>query len=119
MKTCIRGGTIVREDGVLQHVNDAVLDDMADIAAEEGITSFKVYMTYDYRLDDLALMKVLARAKQAGILIAAHCENHGIVTHFREQFVKEGRTQAKRRIHRRAGRRAAFAPGEEQPGVRP
>ena len=94
MKTCIRGGTIERENGVLQHMNDAVLDDMAR-------------------------MKVLARAKQAGILIAAHCENHGIVTHFREQFVKEGRTQAKRRIHRRAGRRAVFAPGEEQPGVRP
>ena len=44
--------------GVLQHVDGAALDDMADIARREGITSFKAYMTYDHRLDDLALMRV-------------------------------------------------------------
>ena len=81
--------------GVLQHVDDNVLDDMARIAAEEGITSFKVYMTYDHRLDDADLMRVLERAGQAGILIAAHCENHGIVTVLRERFVREGKTQAR------------------------
>lgn len=81
--------------GVLQHVDDEVLDGMAQIAAEEGITSFKIYMTYDYRLDDLDLMKVLERAAREGILIAAHCENHGIVTYWRERFVREGKTQAK------------------------
>ena len=81
--------------GVLQHVNDEALDDMAQIAREEGITSFKVYMTYDYRIDDQDLMKILERAGKEGILIAAHCENHGIVTYFRERFVREGKTQAK------------------------
>lgn len=81
--------------GVLQHVDDAALDDMAQIAREEGITSFKAYMTYDYRLDDLDLMRVLARAKQEGILIAAHCENHGMVTFFRERFVREGKTEVR------------------------
>ena len=81
--------------GVLQHVDDAALDDMAQIAVEEGITSFKAYMTYDGRLDDLDLMRVLERAAREGILIAAHCENHGIVTHLRERFVAEGKTQAR------------------------
>lgn len=81
--------------GVLQHVNGEVLDDMAQLAREEGITSFKVYMTYDFRLDDLDLMKVLQRAAKEKILIASHCENHGIVTCFREQFVKEGKTQTR------------------------
>lgn len=81
--------------GVLQHVNDEALDGMAEIAREEGITSFKVYMTYDYRIDDTGLMKVLERAARERILIAAHCENHGIVTYFREQFVREGKTQAR------------------------
>ena len=80
--------------GVLQHVNGDVLDDMVQIADEEGITSFKAYMTYDHRLDDLDLMRLLARAAEAGILIAVHCENHGIVTALRERFVAEGRTQA-------------------------
>ena len=61
----------------------------------EGITSFKVYMTYDFRLDDLDLMRVLERAGKEHILIASHCENHGIVTCFRERFVKEGKTQTR------------------------
>ena len=81
--------------GVLQHVDDEVLDDMAQIAKEEGITSFKAYMTYDGRLDDLDLMKVLERAAKEKILIAVHCENHGIVTCFRERFVREGKTQTR------------------------
>ena len=81
--------------GVLQHVDDTVLDDMAQIAGEEGITSFKAYMTYDGRLDDLDLMKVLEREVKEKILIAVHCENHGIVTYFRERFVQEGKTQAR------------------------
>lgn len=81
--------------GVLQHVSGEVLEDMAEIAREEGISSFKAYMTYDGMLDDLSLMKVLERAARERILIAAHCENHGIVTCKREQFVREGKTQAK------------------------
>ena len=81
--------------GVLQHVDAAALDDMAQIAREEGVTSFKIYMTYDYRIDDLGLMRVLERAGNERILIAAHCENHGIVTHLRERFVREGKTQAR------------------------
>ena len=81
--------------GVLQHVSDEVLDEMAQISREEGITSFKVYMTYDYRIDDLDLMKILQRAAQEKILIASHCENHGIVTYYREKFVREGKTQTK------------------------
>lgn len=81
--------------GVLQHVNDDVLTDMAEIARDEGISSFKVYMTYDYRLDDLDLMKVLMRAGEENILICSHCENHGIVTYNRERFVREGKTQTR------------------------
>ena len=56
--------------GVLQHVNEQVLEDMAQIAKEEGITSFKIYMTYDFRLDDLDLMKIMQKAAKEGILIA-------------------------------------------------
>ena len=81
--------------GVLQHVDGDALSDMAQIAREEGVTSFKVYMTYDYRIDDLDMMRILEAAAREGILIAAHCENHGIVTYWRERFVREGRTQAR------------------------
>ena len=81
--------------GVLQHTDGRALDDMAQIADEEGITSFKAYMTYDGRLEDTDLMKTLARAAEEHILIACHCENHGIVTYYRDRFVREGKTQAR------------------------
>lgn len=68
---------------------------MGEIAKEEGITSFKVYMTYGYGLGDSDLMQILTRAKQDGILIASHCENDGIVNYWREKFVKEGHTPGK------------------------
>ncbi len=81
--------------GVLQHLNEEVLSALPRIADQEGITSFKAYLTYDFRLDDLSLMRVLQTAREAGLLIAAHCENHGIVTYWRERFVQEGKTQAR------------------------
>ena len=80
--------------GVFQHVHAGTLDEMVQIAKEEGITSFKVYLTYDYRLDDRELMEILMRAGREGILIAAHCENDGIVTCLRKSFVSQGRTKA-------------------------
>lgn len=81
--------------GVFQHVNPQVLDEMGEIARKEGITSFKVYMTYNYGLGDGDLMQILARAKKEGILIASHCESDGIVNYRRDKFIKEGHTQAK------------------------
>ena len=81
--------------GVFQHVNDEILTEMGQIAREEGITSFKIYMTYDYMIPDFELMKILDRAAADGILIASHCENDGIIRFNRARFVKEGKTQTK------------------------
>ena len=50
--------------GVFQHVNPQVLEEMGEIAEKEGITSFKVYMTYGYGLDDKELMQILTQAKK-------------------------------------------------------
>lgn len=81
--------------GVIQHVNDSILEEINEIADKEGITSFKVYLTYGYKLDDADLMKVLSCAAEKGILIAVHCENDGIIRYFRETFVKEKKTEAR------------------------
>lgn len=81
--------------GVIQHVDDTVLADMARLCEEEGITSYKAYMTYGYMLQDDALLKVLARAKELGLVICAHCENDAVVNTLREKFVAEGHTQAR------------------------
>ena len=77
--------------GVVQHVDDDVLRDMETLAAE-GITSFKVYMTYAYKLNDAELLQVLRRAKELGVLVAVHAENHDVIEHLRQRFVREGKT---------------------------
>ena len=76
--------------GVIQHINDEILDEMESIIKEEGIPSFKVYLTYDYMLEDEDVLKVLKRLKELGGITTVHCENHGSIKLLRENFVKNG-----------------------------
>jgi dihydropyrimidinase len=77
--------------GVIQHVNDEVLEGM-DALAGEGVTSFKLYMTYEYKLADNAIYRVLEKAKESDILITVHPENDGVVSYLREKFRSLGKT---------------------------
>jgi dihydropyrimidinase len=82
--------------GVIQHpVTADRLGELAEIKEKEGISSFKVYMTYDFGLTDDELFNVLRAAKEAGIVITVHCENHGLLTQLRKEFVEEGHCEAK------------------------
>ena len=81
--------------GVLQHVHSETLGEMRDIADREGITSFKAYMTYADRLSDEDLFRGLRTAREYGILIAAHCENDGVINCLRGEFVRDGQTAAR------------------------
>lgn len=76
--------------GVIQHVNDDILRQMGEIAEKEGITSFKVYLTYDFKITDGDLYRVLKQAKDDGIVIAAHCENDGVVNYLRSYYKNSG-----------------------------
>ena len=77
--------------GVIQHIGGTVIDDIEGLI-ERGIVSSKVYLTYDSMLADGEVIKVLERMKAVGGLTAFHCENHGIVTHYRHAFSKAGKT---------------------------
>ena len=81
--------------GVFQHVHDETPDEMKEIAKQEGITSFKVYMTYDYRLHDDEIFRVLRAAKDAGVVITVHCENHGVIQQLRKEYQEAGCGEAK------------------------
>ena len=82
--------------GVIQHpVTADRLGELAEIKEKEGISSFKVYMTYDFGLTDDELFNVLRAAKEAGIVITVHCENHGLLTQLRKEFVEQGHGEAK------------------------
>ncbi|MBQ6456087.1 MAG: dihydropyrimidinase [Mogibacterium sp.] len=81
--------------GVFQHLHEETLGEMKEIAEREGITSFKVYMTYDYMLHDDEIFRVLRAAKEAGVVITVHCENHGVIQQLRREFSEAGCVAAK------------------------
>lgn len=76
--------------GVIQHVDEDVLAMMGALS-EEGITSYKVYTTYAYKLSDGDIFRVLEKARDLKLLIAVHPENDGAVNYLREKFRAEGK----------------------------
>lgn len=59
--------------------NDAVREEL-DSIVQEGVSSFKVYMTYDDMvLCDKQIYQVLKRLKEVGGIVGVHCENKGII----------------------------------------
>ena len=56
----------------------------------QGITSMKIYMTYDDKLDDSGIYQVLKKAKELGMIIAVHAENDGVINHLREKYSEQG-----------------------------
>jgi len=80
--------------GVIQHVDKSVLA-MMETLAENGITSYKVYTTYNYKLSDDDLFRVLERAGELKLLIAVHPENDGVINYLTSKFRSEGKLSPK------------------------
>lgn len=53
---------------------------------DEGLSTFKIYTTYDIMLEDREMFEVLQRLKEVGGITGVHCENHGMIQSLREQF---------------------------------
>jgi dihydropyrimidinase len=75
--------------GVIQHVDDLVLEQMETLI-DEGITSYKVYLTYDFKLADGDVYRILERAGPLGLVITVHPENDGIIQYLRTRFKNQG-----------------------------
>ena len=69
--------------------------------AQEGVTSFKIYLTYDDRLSDELAFKVLQVAKKDNLTVPVHCENHGTLTTLRQQFIAQGKNKPIDHAHSR------------------
>lgn len=76
--------------GVIQHIDKNILEEMNSIFEDEGITSFKAYLTYDYKIDDEDMVKLFKRLKELEGITTVHCENHGSIKYLREKFASEG-----------------------------
>lgn len=62
----------------------------------QGITSFKVYMTYErLKLDDYQLLDVLEVADREGALVMVHAENNDIIRWIARRLVDRGMTAPK------------------------
>lgn len=82
--------------GVMQHpITADRLRELRELKEQEGISSVKVYMTYDYMLLDDEIFNVLRAAKEAGVVITVHCENHGVIQQLRKEFTEAGKGEAK------------------------
>lgn len=76
--------------GVIQHVDDAVIADMAALAAR-GISSCKLYLTYGYKLGDPEVLRVLERARELGMIVCVHCENDAVIRFRTRRLLAEGK----------------------------
>src|SRR5690606_18359711 len=63
---------------------------------KSGITSFKVFMTYDrMKLDDYQLLDVLEVADREGALVMVHAENNDMIRWVARRLVERGMTAPK------------------------
>jgi len=79
--------------GVLQHVNDRILEEFSALA-DQGITSLKTYTTYDYRLCDSRLLQVFKAARKNGLVVAVHAEDHELIQTLVKKYTAQGRKGA-------------------------
>lgn len=72
---------------------DKVLTDELPAAFARGVTSFKVFMTYDLmKIDDAQFLDILSVAKANGALTMVHAENSGIIKWISDRLVGAGHT---------------------------
>lgn len=70
--------------------NGSVNDEIQDMI-ELGVTSFKLYMTYDDMVvNDKQIYQILKRLKEVGGITGVHCENSGIIKALVEEQKKLG-----------------------------
>ena len=72
---------------------DEIMKSFKDVI-EQGITSFKVFMVYDFFVNDKMFYIILKKIKEEGGLLGVHAENKGVIDALIEQFKEEGKTSA-------------------------
>jgi dihydropyrimidinase len=68
-----------------------VIEEVKKACQEYGTPSFKIFMVYDFRVDDATMIKLLEETKKYGGLVQVHAENVYIIQHLNEVLEKEGK----------------------------
>ena len=81
-------------------LHPAIMDPRPEVVAEVkkacqdyGTPSFKIFMVYDFRVDDATMIKLLEETKKYGGLVQVHAENVYIIQHMNEVLAKEGKLE--------------------------
>ncbi|WP_160893497.1 dihydropyrimidinase [Pseudooceanicola albus] len=81
---------------IISDPNEAVLHDQLPRAFGRGITSFKVFMTYDMmNLGDGGMLDILSVARAHGAITMVHAENNDMVKWMNRRLAEKGLTAPK------------------------
>jgi dihydropyrimidinase len=59
---------------------------------KQGISSFKIYMTYGNRVNDREIYEILSALKPLGGIVGVHCENNGMIEARVKELLAAGKT---------------------------
>jgi len=68
-----------------------VIEEVKKACKDYGTPSFKIFMVYDFRVDDATMIKLLEQTKKHGGLVQVHAENVHIIDHMNAVLAKEGK----------------------------
>jgi len=81
---------------IISDPTDEVLYEELPRVIEQGITSFKVYMTYDRLIvDDSQMLDILTVAKKHGALTMIHAENNAMIKWMSDKLLEGGHSEPK------------------------
>ncbi|MDQ8021493.1 MAG: dihydropyrimidinase [Moraxellaceae bacterium] len=81
---------------ILTNPDETALREHLPQAVRDGISSLKVYMTYDkLKLDDYQLLDVMDTAGELGALVMMHAENHDMIRWIAHRLLERGHTAPK------------------------
>jgi dihydropyrimidinase len=69
-----------------------VIDEVKKAIHEYGTPSFKIFLFYDFRVDDYAMIRLLEETKKHGGLVQVHAESFDIIKRLNERFAAAGTT---------------------------
>ena len=68
-----------------------IIDGLAE-AIKMGVTSFKMFMTYDFRVPDSLIARAMEIVGDNGGLVQLHAENGDVIEYLMDKAIAEGRT---------------------------
>lgn len=86
-------GKTVVDYGIHPGVTDArpeVIDEVRKAIHDYGTPSFKIFLFYDFRVDDYTMIRLLEETRKHGGLVQVHAESFDMIRRLNEQYAAAG-----------------------------